>query len=29
MKDVDELTLSYTLYPAQAAAKPAAVEKRS
>jgi cytochrome c oxidase assembly protein subunit 11 len=29
MKDVDELTLSYTLYPARDAAKPAATEKRS
>jgi cytochrome c oxidase assembly protein subunit 11 len=29
MKDVDELTLSYTLYPAQAAGKPAVAEKRS
>jgi cytochrome c oxidase assembly protein subunit 11 len=29
MKDVDELTLSYTLYPTQAAGKPAVAEKRS
>jgi cytochrome c oxidase assembly protein subunit 11 len=29
MKDVDEVTLSYTLYPARDAAKPATTEKRS
>jgi cytochrome c oxidase assembly protein subunit 11 len=29
MKDVDEVTLSYTLYPARDAAKPAIAEKRS